>query len=206
MKVKLLNKPDMSIIIEATRTCYDSMSKSDNLGEKDLALLEKIIDSKHESVLEHMVFTFKITDISRACLQELARHRIASYSVKSTRYTLKELRDTSDNELENFLIENIEPIVKYSSIESLKKIKMMLNMPNPDMDKIKYALPECYKTELVWTINLRSLRNFLKLRLSLKAHQEIRKLAYEIYTYLMVNISKLNLYDIIFKGVRDGNI
>ena len=196
----------MSIIIEATRTCYDSMSKSDNLGEKDLALLEKIIDSKHESVLEHMVFTFKITDISRACLQELARHRIASYSVKSTRYTLKELRDTPDNELEKFLIENIEPIVKYSSIESLKKIKMMLNMPNPDMDKIKYALPECYKTELVWTINLRSLRNFLKLRLSLKAHQEIRKLAYEIYTYLMVNISKLNLYDIIFKGVRDGNI
>ena len=206
MKVKLLNKPDISIIIEATRTCYDSMSKSDNLGEKDLALLEKIIDSKHESVLEHMVFTFKITDISRACLQELARHRIASYSVKSTRYTLKELRDTPDDELENFLIENIEPIVKYSSIESLKKIKMMLNMPNPDMDKIKYALPECYKTELVWTINLRSLRNFLKLRLSLKAHQEIRKLAYEIYTYLMVNISKLKLYDIIFKGVRDGHI
>lgn len=206
MKVQLLNKPDMGIIIEAIRTCYDSMSKSDNLGEKDLALLEKIIDSKHESVLEHMVFTFKITDISRACLQELARHRIASYSVKSTRYTLKELRDTPDDELEKFLIENIEPIVKYSSIESLKKIKMMLNMPNPDMDKIKYALPECYKTELVWTINLRSLRNFLKLRLSLKAHQEIRKLAYEIYTYLMVNISKLNLYDIIFKGVRDGNI
>ena len=51
MKVKLLNKPDMSIIIKATRTCFDSMSKSDNLGEKDLALLKKIIDSKHESVL-----------------------------------------------------------------------------------------------------------------------------------------------------------
>ena len=122
MKVQLLNKPDISIIIEATRTCYDSMSKSDNLGEKDLALLEKIIDSKHESVLEHMVFTFKITDISRACLQELARHRIASYSVKSTRYTLKELRDTPDNELEKFLIDDIEHIVKSSSIDSLKKI------------------------------------------------------------------------------------
>ena len=202
MKVKLLNKPDMSIIIEATRTCFDSMSKSDNLGEKDLALLKKIIDSKHESVLEHMVFTFKITDISRACLQELARHRIASYSVKSTRYTLKELRDTPDDELEKFLIENIEPIVKYSSIESLKKIKMMLNMPNPDMDKIKYALPECYKTELVWTINLRSLRNFLKLRLSLKAHQEIRKLANRIYTQAILNLPN----DILFKDITDGHI
>ena len=202
MKVQLLNKPDMSIIVEATRTCYDSMSKSDNLGEKDLALLEKIIDSKHESVLEHMVFTFKITDISRACLQELARHRIASYSVKSTRYTLKELRDTPDNELGKFLIEDIEPIVKSSSIESLKKIKMMLNMSNPDMDKIKYALPECYKTELVWTINLRSLRNFLKLRLSLKAHQEIRKLAYEIYAYLMLSLPN----NILFKDVTDGHI
>ena len=192
----------MSIIIEATRTCYDSMSKSDNLGDKDLALLKKIIDSKHESVLEHMVFTFKITDISRACLQELARHRIASYSVKSTRYTLKELRDTPDNELEKFLIEDIEAIVKYSSIESLKKIKMMLNMSNPDMDKIKYALPECYKTELVWTINLRSLRNFLKLRLSLKAHQEIRKLATIIYSCLVANLPN----DILFQDVIDGCI
>ena len=202
MKVKLLNKPDISIIIEATRTCYDSMSKSDNLGEKDLALLEKIIDSKHESVLEHLVFTFKITDISRACLQELARHRIASYSVKSTRYTLKELRDTPDNELEKFLIEDIESIVKSSAIDSLKKIKMMLNMSNPDMDKIKYALPECYKTELVWTINLRSLRNFLKLRLSLKAHQEIRKLATIIYSCLVANLPN----DILFQDVIDGCI
>ena len=192
----------MSIIIEATRTCYDSMSKSDNLGDKDLALLKKIIDSKHESVLEHMVFTFKITDISRACLQELARHRIASYSVKSTRYTLKELRDTPDNELEKFLIEDIESIVKSSAIDSLKKIKMMLNMSNPDMDKIKYALPECYKTELVWTINLRSLRNFLKLRLSLKAHQEIRKLATIIYSCLAANLPN----DILFQDVIDGCI
>ena len=202
MKVKLLNKPDMSIIIEATRTCYNSMSKSDNLGEKDLALLKNIIGSKHESVLEHMVFTFKITDISRACLQELARHRIASYSVKSTRYTLKELRDTPDNELEKFLIEDIESIVKSSAIDSLKKIKMMLNMSNPDMDKIKYALPECYKTELVWTINLRSLRNFLKLRLSLKAHQEIRKLATIVYSCLVANLPN----DILFQDVIDGCI
>lgn len=202
MKVKLLNKPDMSIIIQATRTCYDSMSKSDNLGEKDLALLKKIIDSKHESVLEHMVFTFKITDISRACLQELARHRIASYSVKSTRYTLKELRNTPDNELEKFLIDDIGAIVKSSAIDSLKKIKMMLNMPNPDIDSIKYALPECYKTELVWTINLRSLRNFLKLRLSLKAHQEIRKLATIIYSCLVANLPN----DILFQDVIDGCI
>lgn len=202
MKVQLLNKPDISIIIQATRTCYDSMSKSDNLGDKDLALLKKIIDSKHESVLEHMVFTFKITGISRACLQELARHRIASYSVKSTRYTLKELRDTADNELEKFLIEDIEPIVKSSAIDSLKKIKMMLNLPNPDMDKIKYALPECYKTELVWTINLRSLRNFLKLRLSLKAHQEIRKLATIIYFCLVADLRN----NILFKDVVDGCI
>ena len=202
MKVQLLNKPDISIIIQATRTCYDSMSKSDNLGDKDLALLKKIIDSKHESVLEHMVFTFKITDISRACLQELARHRIASYSVKSTRYTLKELRDTPDNELEKFLIDDIESIVKSSAIDSLKKIKMMLNMSNPDMDKIKYALPECYKTELVWTINLRSLRNFLKLRLSLKAHQEIRKLATIIYSCLVANLPN----DILFQDVIDGCI
>ena len=79
---------------------------------------------------------------------------------------------------------------------------MMLNMSNPDMDKIKYALPECYKTELVWTINLRSLRNFLKLRLSLKAHQEIRKLATIIYSCLVANLPN----DILFQDVIDGCI
>jgi len=52
------------------------------------------------------------------------------------------------------------------------------NIPN---DQLKYALPEAYKTTLVWSINARSLRNFFILRMSERAHWEIRKLAFEVF-------------------------
>ena len=48
-------------------------------------------------------------------------------------------------------------------------------------DVIKYMLPECFKTRLVWTINARSLQNFLSLRTSKSALAEIRELAYNVF-------------------------
>lgn len=94
MNVKLLNVTPLSILVKAIRTCWDSFdNKGDNLGQKDLNLIDRVCNkNKHESTMEHIVFSFNIEGISRLTLQELARHRIASLSVKSTRYTLKELK------------------------------------------------------------------------------------------------------------------
>ena len=195
MTVKLLHSTPLEITVEAIRTCYNS--KGDNLGPKDRELLRKIISSKHESTLEHIFFNFKIEGISRACLQELARHRIASYSVKSTRYTLKELKNIPDNKLENFLVDDITSTVKSAGIDALKSIKAMFNMPEPKMDEMKYALPESYKTSLVWSINARALRNFLVLRTSPRAHKEIRKLALTV-----LNIVCKSGYEILFEDIK----
>ena len=195
MTVKLLHSTPLEITVEAIRTCYNS--KGDNLGPKDRELLRKIISSKHESTLEHIFFNFKIEGISRACLQELARHRIASYSVKSTRYTLKELKNIPDNKLENFLVDDITSTVKSAGIDALKSIKAMFSMPEPKMDEMKYALPESYKTSLVWSINARALRNFLVLRTSPRAHKEIRKLALTV-----LNIVCKSGYEILFEDIK----
>lgn len=43
------------------------------------------IASGHESVLEHIVFTFEVSEISRVTLAQLTRHRIASFEVESQR-------------------------------------------------------------------------------------------------------------------------
>ena len=51
-------------------------------------------------------------------------------------------------------------------------------------DKVKPFIPEAYKTSLVWTINARSLQNFLELRTNKAALWEIRELAYELYNRL----------------------
>ena len=193
-KVKLLSYTPLEIINTAIRTCWDSHDKSDNLGEKDLDLIKRVVlQYSHGSIAEHCVFNFFIQGISRLNLMELTRHRLASYSVKSTRYTLKELRNESE-----FTIKDKERASKYinltdnnnvdeCSIQALENVRRLVNNAvnyNVTQDLIKYALPECYKTDLTFSINVRSLRNLLKLRTSKSAHFEIRNLAYKLYEAL----------------------
>ena len=52
------------------------------------------------------------------------------------------------------------------------------------VDVAKYSLPESYYTKLVMTINARSLRNFFNLRMSKKAHPEIRALANNMFNLI----------------------
>lgn len=97
MEVKLLEHTKLSNAVIGARTCYDSFNKggnyhiaTDDITEADKNLLNTLINvKKHSSISEHIIYIFNIKGISRLVLQELARHRIASYSVKSSRYVLK---------------------------------------------------------------------------------------------------------------------
>ena len=190
MDVKLLNYTPLWICSNAIRTCWQSFDKGDNGGEIDLALIDRVGNKlKHASTLEHLFYNFYIKGISRACLQELARHRIASLSVKSTRYTLKELKNESEfkpNDFENasrYIVLTSNEFVDNASINALENLRQILNQ-NTSLDIAKYCLPESYKTELSWSINARSLQNFLNLRSSKSALWEIRDLANLIYQNL----------------------
>jgi len=167
-------------------------------GPRDLALIERVgIKNKHASTLEHLSYNFDIEGISRALLQELARHRLASLSVKSTRYTLKELKDeesffdmTDDNDLvhndelaQKYIVFTGNKIVDYFSVKALENLRLALRHGISN-DKAKYCLPEAYKTQLTWTINARSLQNFLKLRTDKSALWEIRLLANAVFDAL----------------------
>ena len=73
--------------------CGSTDTETIEIGPKDLALLDRVGNQFHHgSILEHISFNFFIDGISRACLQEVSRHRVASLSVKSSRYTISELR------------------------------------------------------------------------------------------------------------------
>lgn len=229
MKVTLLHFTPLNICSNAIRTCWQSFDKSDNGGEKDIALIERVGNKyKHSSTLEHLHYNFYIQGISRACLQELARHRIASLSVKSSRYTLKELKDEEpflENNSQNlgqknpslrasecergnpqesldsakisldsaldsailaragkYIVLTGDKAVDCASINALENLRILVqSKPN---DIAKYAMPECYKTELAWSINARSLQNFLALRTSKSALWEIRNLARTVYSAL----------------------
>lgn len=210
MKAELLQHTSLNVCARAIRTCWDSHDKSDNGGEKDCELIDRVGNKhKHASTLEHLSYTFYISGISRALLQELARHRMASLSVKSTRYTLKELKDEqsftdgasmielktkytnkeevySDKHMkraEKYLVWTDVLGVDFASIVALENLRLML-LDGVANDKAKYCLPESYKTELTWTINARSLQNFIALRSSKSALWEIRDLANMVFENL----------------------
>ncbi len=190
MKISLLSHTDLKICSHAIRTCWQSFAKSDDGGEVDKELIDRVGNKfKHASTLEHLNYTFYIQGISRACLQELARHRHASLSVKSTRYTLKELRNEDEfkqNDFERaskYLVLSKNEAVDNASIAALEHLRLILQN-SISLDIAKYCLVESYKTELTWTVNARALQNFLHLRSGKSALWEIKDLAKALYEAL----------------------
>lgn len=196
-QVKLLHETPLYLCVLAARTCYDSVDKSDTiltgdhrldvnlLGPKDADFLKRIVKDEHESILEHKVYTFLIKGFSRAVLQELARHRMASISVRSTRYTLNKIikKGLSDTDLIGARVQT-DPDLDELEKSYLKELLALVIKKKIPADKFKHKIPESLKFECIWTINARSLRNFLQLRLSTSAMWEIRILAAMVYDSL----------------------
>ena len=67
----------------AGRVCYMSYGKGRKTNRE---FLEHIVEVGHGSVLEHGVWSFLITGVSRSFTHELIRHRHFSYSQLSQRY------------------------------------------------------------------------------------------------------------------------
>lgn len=217
MEVKLLHNSPLWLASHAIRMSHDNHDKSDSkafeteamfndgtsetfmhvdCGEKDKALIARVGNKlKHKSVLEQLVYWFDIDGISRACLQELARHRTARLTVKSSRYTLNELRteaplvDWDTNMIINekgasrYLVKTSDKAVNYNSHYSLGLLQHQLKA-GVSNDISKYCLPESFKTRLQWQIDGRNLQNFLALRTSKDALWEIQLLARSIYAAL----------------------
>ncbi len=73
--------------------------------------------------------------------------------------------------------------VDYASIISLEMLRQNAHK-HISNDKLKYSMPENFKTTLTWTINARALQNFLSLRTTPRALWEIRDLALNIFAAL----------------------
>lgn len=73
----------MKFIERCGRTCYQSEKNiTEDSAEK---FVRNLIKRGHESVLEHFSVTFKII-CDRGVMAELTRHRLASFSIESTRF------------------------------------------------------------------------------------------------------------------------
>lgn len=221
MQVKVLDHTNLSSVAIAGRSCWDSFGEgkgdyttpTNAITSPDAEFLDRIINQhKHGSVSEHAVVVFSIQGISRACLQEVARHRIASYSVESTRYVLKKhlknephfikcsslssfkdvewFYDGAKTRARDYLVMTGVDSVDIASILALDNVIELLQQ-DISSDMVKFCLPESFKTSLVMTVNLRSLGNFLELRSDKAALWEIRELANKMFFALPEQMQKL---------------
>lgn len=179
------------------KTCYKS---EDGITEDSCeTFVSKIIDSKHESVIEHSFITVRFT-CSRACSHQIVRHRIASYSQESQRY-VNYSRGKFGSQITfikpiNFDKWSEEVKFKYKlQLESAEKAYMELIALGLKAQDARGVLPNDTKTEIVATMNLRSWRHFIKMRTDPHAQAEIRFLANEL-------LEKFKSVPVIFEDIN----
>ena len=80
MKVILL-----SHTVDAAAICGEAAAICTASANPERSLYAALV-SGHDSVLEHVTFTFRIEGLSRAALAQLTRHRLASFDVESQRH------------------------------------------------------------------------------------------------------------------------
>ena len=182
MNVELLAyTPNPEVLIaKAASTCYDSVPKD---LEKARKMIQAIIKSGHESVIEHSSASFEVSGVSRVLTHELVRHRLFSFSQRSQRY----VDETNPSYVIPEEIEN-NPKAKEVFIEAMDNAwnsynkLQALGLKN---EMSRYVLPNACTTKICISGNFREWRNFLKLRLSKRAQHEIRNLANVILNKLI---------------------
>lgn len=160
------------------RVCYKSEERiAEGTAEK---FLRGIIRSGHESVLEHYDITFKVI-CDRAVSHQLVRHRIASYSQESQRYC-NYTKDGFQNEVTFIRPESFDAGTGvYTAWEQCcwqaEQAYFYLINEGCKPQEARSVLPNCTKTELVCTMNVRELRHFLRLRTGKAADPAMRQVA-----------------------------
>ncbi len=171
----------------AGRVCYMSYGKGRKTNRE---FLGHIVDVGHGSVLEHAVWSFLISGVSRSFTHELIRHRHFSYSQLSQRYV-----DESDSEY-------VEPDAIAADPELHAVWTQAVDVARAAYDRLvaglqerfahepdktlrrklarqaaRSVLPNATETKIFVTGNARALRHFIELRGSEHADVEIRKVA-----------------------------
>jgi thymidylate synthase (FAD) len=205
-------KKILSNIEHAGRTAYQSFKNvKEGSAEK---FVKKIIRLGHESVLEHQSVTMYIRS-NRAILNELVRHRIASYTQSSTRYI--KYKDNIE-----FIVPHgykgymdsattVRPtgLISYAYVEDIffnnwtamcedaedTYHEALANGVKPEI--ARDLLPLSLASEITVTMNLRAWRHFLKLRLDKHAHPQMRELAG------MIRDTLYNIVPIVFEEYMD---
>lgn len=171
-------------VVDAARVSYGGVSKG---AEADKKLIAYLLTHDHGSPFEHSVFKFHVKAPIFVARQWF-RHRMASYNEVSFRYT--EVKDsfyipsrwrgqdkknkqgsTTAVELDQKALHEMFKVHVDAALATYKK---MLEM-GVAREMARMVLPVNLFTEFYWTVNARSLMNFVSLRADVHAQWEIQQ-------------------------------
>jgi len=183
------------LVYTACRTCYSELEPQDIFeratsgrvaSERQQDLVRRVIESGHGSTIEHIVFTFAISGVTRTLSHQLVRHRAGlAFDQQSQRYV--------DYKAPSYMVpgsvsdaeEGVRERFVAQLAGSLDVYEEMLQAGIPGEDA-RFVMPNATRTNLVMTTNLRALIHMSGLRLCTMAQWEIRRLfqliRHEVFT------------------------
>ena len=187
----------------AGRLCYMSFAKPRPGGNQ--AYIGHILEVGHGSVLEHSVFNFIITGVSRSFTHELVRHRAGfGYSQLSQRFVdesscafVEPDAIAEDPELHRVWLETVRTCQKAYKTLADGLAKRFSHVEDRTLRRKKAreaarsVLPNATETKIFVTANGRALRHFIEMRADPSADVEIRKVAVAVLKVLQAESPNL---------------
>ena len=155
-------------VVRAARRCWRSVAEGEASDER---LLAHLLKHNHGTPFEHAVFTFDVK-CPIFVARQWFRHRIASYNEVSLRYCVAERECFVPDDLDGEALESYR-----SALDRCFDTYERLVAGGTRREIARAVLPLAIYTEFFWTVNTRSLMNFLGLRLASGAQREIRRYA-----------------------------
>ena len=179
-----------STIVNAARVSFGKLK--DSMDERDVKLLEYLIENRHTSPLEHIVFTFSI-HCPLFIRGQWHRHRTWSYNEISRRYTEIDMefytpevlrRQAESNRQASYCDPDFNPAELRDAISNHNKASLELyeNLLASGVcrEQARGVLPQNMMVTFWGTVDLSNLLHFLELRDSDHAQAEIREYAQAI--------------------------
>ncbi len=200
----------LKTIERAARTCYKSEEKI--CEGSAVKMLNNLIKRGHEAMIEHAPNLSVRFVCDRGVTHELVRHRLFSFAQESTRYVnysnkgmqfiipewvAGEDRKYMLNGEFNYLVDLDELLKNPNDIlitsmcihAEASYNSLIGNCWKPQ--QARAVLPNCIKTEIVVTGNVREWRNAFKLRTAKDAHPQMREIMIPLIRKLSEDIPEL---------------
>jgi len=182
MKVELLqHTPNPEVFIgQMAGICYGKENSDDATCIKRAA---HCVEKGHLSTLRFAHATFHISGISRVCSHQLVRSKFIDVLQRSQRYCNE---SQSDVVIPDSIVNDARKLNRFNeAMEYSYAVYANLIGDGIKKEDARMILPACTTTEMVVTGSFQAWRDFIRLRDTKEAQQEIRELAQEIKRQLI---------------------